>query len=147
MKKIFCLALSLLTLCCTASTTVLADNNVFTPSSGITIQPRFSDFDMVYATMYKSSSGFYHVEGGAATSSATKWVEITLTIEGCQSDGKYYPVDGLKWNATGYTLAATQATRDLPGGAYRAHTVAKCYQNGVLLETVEAYSNIVNVPY
>lgn len=147
MKKLLSLALSFLMLCSVGASSALAENYPDMTTDDEVIEARFSDFMNVYATLYKTSLGFYHVEGGAGVDSYSKWVEVTVTIEACNSDGQYYPVDGFEWSASGNLAAATQATRDLLGGSYRAHTVAKCYQDGVLLETVEAYSDVVNVPY
>ena len=146
MKKILSFALSVLLLCSVSTVSAFAETaNGLYNDSGI-IQARYSDFMNVYATLYKTSLGFYHVEGGAGVDDPSKWVEVTVTIESCHSDGNYYPVEGFEWNTSGYLTAATQATRDLASGSYRAHTVAKCYLNGVLLETVDTYSSVVNVP-
>lgn len=147
MKKLLSLALSFLMLCSVGATSAFAENHPDTATDNAIIEARFTDFMNIYATLYETSLGFYHVEGGASVDDPSKWVEVTVTIEGCGSDGKYYPVDGFEWSSSGYLTTGIQATRDLLGGAYRAHTVAKCYQNDVLLETVEAYSNVVNVPY
>lgn len=147
MKKLLSLILSVFLLCSIGTTSVFAENYPNMAEGNGMIEARYSDFINVYATLYKTDLGFYHVEGGAGVNNPSKYVEVTVTIEGCNSDGNYYPVDGFIWTASGNFAAATQATRDLLGGAYRAHTVAKCYLNGVLLETVEAYSNVVNVPY
>lgn len=111
------------------------------------IEARYSDFSMVYATLHKMDNGFYEISGGAGTFNTQKWLEVTVTLEGCGSDGKYHAIDGYKWTASDYAAVATFATRDLMGGSYRTHTVAKCYLNGVLLETVNAYSDVVSVPY
>lgn len=146
MKKLLSLVLSALLLCTFATTGAFAENNESTKEEPY-IEARYNHFSMVFASLYRTDSGFYHVEGGAGCYDSQMRLEVTVTIEGCGSDGQYHPVDGFKWTASGYSVAATQATRDLSGGAYRAHTVAKCYQNDTLLETVEAYSNIVNVPF
>lgn len=143
MKRWIAVLLSVCMLGCCFSANVCADE----ATPGGVIEARFSDFGNVYATMtYNSSTGICHVEGGAATYSSTKWVEITLTIEQYTTANGFQPVEGLSWNASDYIGTGTQADRDLSRGTYRAHTVAKCYQNGVLLETVEAYSVNVTVP-
>lgn len=147
MKKALSLVLSIILVCSIGITNVFAEPPTDSMKNGGIIDARFSDFMNVYATLYETSNGFYHVEGGAGADSPSKWVEVTVTIEGCYSDGKYHVIDGFEWTASGNLTAATQATRDLSGGAYRAHTVAKCYENGVLLETADAYSNVVNVPF
>lgn len=147
MKKLISLALCGLILCCTATTTVFGENEGVVPNANSYVEARYAEFSMVYASLSKTSLGFYHVEGSAGTYDNDLRVDITLTIEGCNSSGNYVPIDGFKWTASDYYAAATQATRALSGGAYRAHTVAKCYRNGVLLETVEAYSDVVNVPF
>lgn len=147
MKKLLSLALSFLMLCSVGTTSALAENYPDTATDDTVIEARFSDFMNIYASLYETSFGFYHVEGGAGADDPDKWVEVTVTIEGCHSDGNYYPVDGFEWSASGNFSAGVEATRDLAGGAYRAHTVAKCYLNGVLLETIDTYSNVVNVPY
>lgn len=138
MKKLLSVLLSVVMLCAMASTTVYAEE-VDTKSDPI-IEARYTDFGAVFASLYRLDNGFYHVEGGAATSSSSKWVEITVTIEGYYSGEGFKPVDGFSWSDADYFGASTQATRDLSRGTYRAHTVAKCYRNGVLLETAEAYS-------
>ena len=145
MKKLLSIILCTLFLC-VASTTTFAES---TRSSEATpyIEARYNEFTTVYAGLVKTGLGFYHVEGGAGTYDSDLRIDITLTIEGCNSSGNYVPIDGFKWTASDYYAVATQATRALSGGAYRAHTVAKCYRNGVLLETVEAYSDVVNVPF
>lgn len=142
MKKLLSLVLCGLLLCCTATSTFAES---FEPSPYV--EARFNEFSMVYASMTKTSLGFYHVEGSASTYDNDLRVDITLTIEGCNSSGEYVAIDGFVWTASDYYVAATQGTRSLSGGSYRAHTVAKCYRNGVLLETVDAYSSVVNVPY
>lgn len=147
MKKLFSFMLSVLLLCSVGTSSVFADSTSISTASDSIIEARFSDFASVYATMYETNAGFYHVEGGAVADRGDKYVEITLTIESCGSDGVFRPVKDYQWSASGNYGAATQATRDLPGGAYRAHTIAKCYLNGALVETVDAYSNNVNVPY
>ena len=146
MKKAFSIILSVLLLCSMTTPAALADDKSASNAAPY-IEARYAEFSMVYASLYKTSSGFYHVEGGAATYDNDLLVNITLTIEGCDTDGVFRPVENYEWTASGYQAAATQATRDLPGGGYKAHIVAKCYRNGVLLETVESYSSIVNVPY
>lgn len=146
MKKIISLILSVLLLNSIAISNVFAESSA-EPNTVPCVETRYNYFSMVFASLYRTDSGFYHVEGGAGCYDSQKRLEITVTIEGCGSDGQYRPVDGFKWTASGYSVAATQGTRDLAGGAYRAHTIAKCYQNNTLLETVEAYSNIVNVPF
>lgn len=147
MKKLFSLMLSVLLLCSVGSASVFADSASTSTANDSIIEARFSDFASVYATMYETSAGFYHVEGGAVADRGDKYVEITLTIESCGSDGVFRTFKDYQWTASNNYGAATQATRDLPGGAYRAHTIAKCYLNGKLVETVDAYSNIINVPY
>lgn len=147
MKKIVSLFLCGLLLCCTVTTNAFADAETSIPNGNSYIEPRYDEFFMVYASLSRTDLGFYHVEGSAGAYDSDLRVDITLTIEGCNSSGNYLPIDGCRWTASGYHSSGTQATRDLPGGAYRAHTVAKCYRNGVLLETVEAYSNVVNVPF
>lgn len=143
MKRWIAVLLSVCMLGCCFSANVFADEMA---SDGV-IEARFSDFGAVYASMdYDETTGFCHVEGGAATYSSEKWVEITLTIERYTSAGGYQPVENLLWTASDYFGTGTQADRDLPSGTYRAHTVASCYRDGKLLETVEAYSRIVEVP-
>ena len=143
MKRWMAMLLSVCMLGCCFSANVFADE----AAPGGAIEARFSDFGNVFATMtYDSSTGICHVEGGATTYSSKKWVEITLTIEQYTTANGFQPVEGLSWSASDYFGIITQADRDLSRGTYRAHTVAKCYRNGVLLETVEAYSANVTVP-
>lgn len=146
MKKLLSLVLSALLLCTFATTGAFAENNESTKEAPY-IEARYDHFSMIFATISRTSSGFYHMESGAGCYNTDKWLELTMTLEGCASDGKYHPVDGYTWTDSDYSTVATQATRDLPGGSYRLHVVAKCYLNGTLLETVEAYSNTVSVPY
>ncbi len=135
--------LSVCMLGCCFSANVFADE----ATPGGVIEARFSDFANVYATMtYNSSTGICHVEGGAVTYNGNNRVELTLTVERYTSGSGYQPVDGLSWSASDSVGTGTQANRDLPSGTYRAHTVASCYRDGKLLETVEAYSRIVEVP-
>lgn len=135
--------LSVCMLGCCFSANVFAEEVV----PGGVIEARFSDFANVYATLtYNSRTGICHVEGGAATYSGAKRVDITLTIEKYSASNGYQPVENLLWTASDYFGTGTQANRDLPSGTYRAHTVASCYRDGKLLETVEAYSRIVEVP-
>lgn len=145
MKKLLSLVLSVL-LCTCATTSAFAENSQSTKEEPY-IEARYSQFSMVFATMYRTSNGFYHMEGGAGCYDSEKWLELTMTLEVCGSDGNYHAVDGYIWTDSDYLSVATQATRDLPGGTYRVHTVAKCSLNGVTLETVDAYSNIINVPF
>ena len=130
-------------LMCSIATTAFAENGDSSSSMSPYIEARYNEFSMVYASLSKTSLGFYHVEGSAATYDADLRVDITVTIEGCNAAGQYIPVDDFVWTASDNYYAATQATRALSGGSYRAHTVAKCYRNGILLETVETYSNTV----
>lgn len=143
MKRWIAMLLSVCMLGCCFSANVFADE----ATPGGVIEARFSDFGNVYATMtYNSSTGICHMEGGAATYNGKNWVELTLTVERYISGSGYQPVDGLSWSASDSVGTGTQADRDLPSGTYRAHTVASCYRDGKLLETVEAYSRIVEVP-
>lgn len=146
MKKLLSLAMCALFLCTFASTTAFADNSTSTKADPF-IEARYSDFSMIYANLVKNNYGFYEISGGAGTYSNQKLIEVTVTLEGCRSDGHYYPVDGFEWTASDYSAAGTFATRDLPGGAYRTHTHAKCSLNGTVLEEEDVYSNIVNVPF
>lgn len=146
MKKIMSLVLSALFLCSFATTNVFADNNTSTKEDPY-IEARYSDFSMVYATLHLKDNGFYEISGGAGTYSIQKLIEVTVTLEACGSDGVYRPVDGFEWTGCDYSSALVSATRDLPGGSYRTHTHAKCSLNGTVLETVDAYSNVVFVPY
>lgn len=146
MKKIMSLVLSALFLCSFATTNVFADNNTSTKEDPY-IEARYSDFAMVFATLHLKDSGFYEISGGAGCNSGQKLIEVTVTLEACGYDGVYRPVDGFEWNGSGYASALTSATRDLPGGSYRTHTYAKCSLNGTVLETVNAYSDVVFVPY
>ncbi len=146
MKKLISLFLCAMLLCVFASTSAFAEASTSTKEDPY-IEARYSDFSMVFATLHRNDNGFYEISGGAGTFSSQKWIEVTVTLEACLSDGKYHAVSGYTWTDADYATAMTSATRDLSGGAYRVHTVAKCYQNGTLLETVDAYSNIVNVPF
>lgn len=142
MKRWIAALLSVCMLGCCFSANVFADE---VAPNGV-IEARFSDFASVFATLtYNENTGFCHVEGGAATYSSEKWVEVTLTIERYTSANGFRPVDNLLWTASDYFGTGTQATRDLTPGTYRAHTVAKCYRDGNLLETVEVYSTNVVV--
>lgn len=142
MKKMLSLLLSLAMLC-SFSVGAMAKETDAPPY----VEARFTDFLNVFATLTLTDLGFLHVEGGAGTYSSEKWVEVTVTIEQyIDKDTGWEPVEGLVWTDARYTAALTQATRDVSRGTYRAHTVATCYKDGVLLETVEAYSNIVGVP-
>ena len=145
MKKVLSLVLSALFLCSFATTNVFADNNTST-KEGPYIEARYSDFSMVFATLHLKDNGFYEISGGAA-SYKDILIEVTVTLEACGADGVYRPVDGFEWNGSGYASALTSATRDLPGGSYRTHTYAKCSLNGTVLESVNAYSDVVFVPY
>lgn len=145
MKRFLSLLLTTL-LFCTFATNSFAESTTRS-NSDTYIETRYSDFSMVYATLHKLDNGFYEISGGAGTFSNQKWIEVTVTLEVCGSDGKYRPVSGYSWTDADYAAAITSATRDLSGGGYRTHTHAKCYLNGTLLETVDAYSTIVNVPY
>lgn len=147
MKRILSLVLSGLLLCFTLTPTAFAENETVPSTPTPCIETRYTEFSMVYAGLYRTSSGFYHVEGSAATYDSDLLINLTVTIEGYYSDGVYRPIKDFQWSSSGYYSTGAQATRDLSSGSYRAHTVAKCYRNGVLLETVEAYSNIAYVPY
>ena len=143
MKRWIAVLLSVCMLGCCFSANVFADE----AAPGGVIEARFSDFGNVFATMtYNSSTGICHIEGGASTYDGTKWVEITLTVEKYSAPNGYQPVDGLTCSASDYFGARALAKKKCKAGTYRAHTVAKCYRNGVLLETVEAYSANVTVP-
>ena len=143
MKRWIAVLLSVCMLGCCFSANVFADEAA---PDGV-IEARFSDFGNVFATItYNSITGICHIEGGATTYSSKKWVEVTLTVEKYSSSNGYQPVENLLWTASDYFGTGTQADRDLPSGTYRAHTVASCYRDGKLLETVEAYSRIVEVP-
>lgn len=146
MKKLFSLFLCTLLLCTFAATNAFAVNGTSSKAEPY-IEARYSDFANIYATLYKTDSGFYEISGGAGAFSNQKWIEVTVTLEGCGTDGEYHPVKGFEWTDADYANAGTYAVRDLPGGAYRTHTNAKCYLNGTLLEDEDVYSNIVNVPY
>lgn len=146
MKKLLSLVLSAFLLCTFVTTTAFADNTQSTNEDSF-IEARYSQFSMAFATMYRTSGGFYHMEGGAGCYDGQKWLELTMTLEGCGSDGEYHPIKGYTWTDSDYSSVATQATRDLPGGTYRVHTYAKCSLNGVTLETVDVYSDTVYVPY
>lgn len=146
MKKIMSLVLSALFLCSFATTNVFADNSTSTKENPY-IEARYSDFAMVYATLHLKDSGFYEISGGAGCNSGQKLIEVTVTLEACGSDGVYRPVDGFEWTGCDYSSALVSVTRDLPGGSYRTHTYAKCSLNGTVLETVNAYSDVVFVPY
>ena len=143
MKRWMAMLLSVCMLGCCFSANVFADE----AAPGGAIEARFSDFGNVFATMtYDSSTGICHVEGGATTYSSKKWVEITLTIEQYTTAKRISAGRRTFVECVGLLRIITQADRDLSRGTYRAHTVAKCYQNGVLLETVESYSVNVTVP-
>lgn len=146
MKKILSLAMCALLMCNFAATTAFANNNTSTKAEPY-IEARYSDFSMIYATLHENDYGFYSIAGGAGAYSNQKWIEVTVTLEACHSDGNYYPVDGFEWTDADYSAAATFATRDLPGGSYRTHTHAKCSLNGTVLEEEDVYSNIVYVPF
>lgn len=146
MKKLLSLALCFLFICTFAATAAFADNSTSTKAEPY-IEARYSDFSEIYAALYKNDYGFYDIAGGAGAYSTQKWIEVTVTLEVCLSDGKYHPVDGFVWTDADYSDAGTFATRDLAGGSYRTHTNAKCYLNGVLLEEEDVYSNILYVPY
>lgn len=146
MKKFLSLFFSVLILCSFTTTNVFADGNASSAENSY-IEARYSDFSMVFATLHQKDDGFYEISGGAGAFSSQKWIEVTVTLEGCFSDGQYHPIDGYKWTGANYSSALASATRDLPGGAYRTHTLAKCYLNGTLLEQVDVYSDIVNVPF
>lgn len=141
MKKVTALLLSLIMLC-GFSASAWAEEASPNPY----IEARFTHFANVFATLTLTDMGFLHVEGGAGTYSGENWVEMTVTIERYYSGTGFQPVEGFSWSDADYVAAATQATRDTSRGTYRAHTVASCYVNGVLMETVEAYSNNVTVP-
>lgn len=146
MKKLLSLFLCMLLLCTFAATSVFADNSTSTKVDPY-IEARYSDFSMIYANLVKNKYGFYEISGGAGTYSTQKWIEVTVTLEVCLSDGEYHPVDGFEWTASDYATASTFATRDLAGGSYRTHTHAKCSLNGTLLEEEDYYSPVVYVPY
>ena len=146
MKKIISLVMCTLFLCTFAAITAFADNSTLSKADPY-IEARYSDFSMIYANLHKNSYGFYEISGGAGTYSNQKWIEVTVTLEICGSNGEYHPVDGFEWTASDYSAAGTFATRDLLGGAYRTHTHAVCSLNGEVLEEEDVYSNIVNVPF
>lgn len=146
MKKIMSLVLSTLFLCSFATTSVFAESNTSTKEEPY-IEARYSDFAMVFATLHLKDNGFYEISGGAGCNSGQKLIEVTVTLEACGYDGVYRPVDGYEWTGCDYSSALVSVTRDLPGGSYKTHTVAKCSLNGIVLETVEAYSDVVFVPY
>lgn len=145
MKKIVSLVLCALVLC-TLSVTAFAESTTSSKTAPY-IEARYSDFSNIYAALYKNDFGFYNIGGGAGTFSNSKWIEVTVTLEGCGTDGEYYPIEGFEWTDADYSVAGISATRDLAGGSYRTHTNAKCYLNGTLLEEEDVYSNIVYVPY
>lgn len=146
MKKLLSLFLCVLFLCTFAATSAFADNSTSTKVEPY-IEARYSDFSMIYANLHENDYGFYNISGGAGAYSNQKWIEVTVTLEACHPDGKYYPVDDFEWTAANYATASTIATRDLPGGSYRTHTHAVCSLNGTVLEEEDAYSNVVYVPY
>lgn len=107
-------------------------------------QPRYTDFSSIYAGIYLEDNGLYAIEGGAAAPNTQKEVHITLTLEEIQGD-EWVVVPGCTWTASGMVSAHTGANRSLNPGVYRAHTEAKVYRDGVLLESAEAYSYITRV--
>lgn len=146
MKKLLSLVLSALLLCTFATTSAFAENSASTKEEPY-IEARYNYFSMAFASIYRTSNGFYHMEGGAGCYDSDKWLDLTMTLEVCGSDGKYHAVEGYTWTDSDYLSVATQATRDLPGGTYRVHTFAKCSRNGVTLETIDVYSDTINVPF
>ena len=80
MKKLISLALCGLILCCTATTTVFGENEGVVPNANSYVEARYAEFSMVYASLSKTSLGFYHVEGSAGTYDNDLRVDITLIM-------------------------------------------------------------------
>lgn len=129
--------------CCTAvSAFAVAPTSVETAP----ISPRYVNFSSVWADINKTSWGYYNVSGGAATYSNDITVEVTVYVEGYYSDGQWHQCDDWEVTGSGTALANAAGSRTIDiVGTYRAHTVAEAYRNGVLVETVEAYSTNVVV--
>lgn len=106
----------------------------------VEVQPRYAHFANIWADIYKEESGFYNISGGATVVNSTKYVDITVTLEKYGTSG-WYVVNNCTWTGSGRMTAGAGGVRDLSTGTYRTHAVASCTQNGVLLETIEAYSD------
>ena len=143
MKKLISLFLSLVMCCC--FTTAAFASNATTSYQKQYIEARFSDFSNVDIYRTEDDFGFLHIEGSAVASSSSQLVKVTVTLEQYMTEGFESMGDNFVWSAEGYYGAATQATRSVSRGSYRARIDAECWRDGVLQESLTFYSNIVNV--
>lgn len=140
-KKLLAVVLACVMLFCCASISAFAASPEIP-----TVSPRYVNFSSVWADIYKTSWGYYDVSGGAAAYSNDVTIEVTVYVEGYYMDGEWHRYDD--WEVTGSDTALANAagSRTLSEyGTYRAHTVAEAYRNGILVETVEAYSTNVAI--
>lgn len=111
------------------------------PTSTNSLQ--YVNFSSVWADIYKTSWGYYDVSGGATTYSNDITIELTVYIETYYSYG-WDRYDDWEITDSDTGLVAAAGSRTLTEmGVYRAHTIAEAYKDGVLIETVEAYSTNV----
>lgn len=142
-KKLLAVVLACVMLFCCASISAFAaaPNSSEAPSAS----PRYINFGNVWADIYKTSWGYYDVSGGAAAYSNDITVEVTVYIEAYYNRVGWQRYDDWEETGSGTAIANAAGSRTLSEyGTYRAYTVAEAYRDGVLIETVEAYStNII----
>lgn len=143
-KKLLAVVLACVMLFCCASVSAFAATPASAETS--TISPRYINFSSVWADIYKTNWGYYDVSGGATGYNNDITIEVTIYVESYYSDGEWHQIDDWEITGSGTGIANAAGSRTLSTvGVYRAHTVAEAYRNGVLLETVEAYSTNVVV--
>ena len=111
------------------------------------IDVHYSDFAVVSADLAKADNGLYTASGGAGAASSTKTIYITVTIEKLNtSTVTWSTVSHCTWTKSGVGVVSAGGDRSISGGIFRAHTVAKIYdQSGKLLETVSAVSKSLSL--
>ena len=111
------------------------------------IDVHYSDFSIVSANLVKADNGLYSASGSAGAASNTKTIYITLTIEKLNtSTASWSAVSHCTWTSSGVGIVTAGGKRSISGGIFRAHTVAKIYdQSGNLLETVSAVSKSLSL--
>lgn len=143
-KKLLAVVLACVMLFCCASISAFAVSPDSTETS--TVSPRYINFANVWADIYKTSWGYYDVSGGAAAYGNDITVDVTVYVEGYYSDGEWHQIDDWEVTGSGTAIANAAGSRTIDTiGTYRAHTVAKAYIDGVLVETIEAHSTNVIV--
>jgi hypothetical protein len=141
-QKFLSVLMTLVIIFCCSSTSVIAAETA--PPETDETQP-YVNFANVWSAIEKTKWGYYDVSGGAAAYTNDITVYATVYIE--VSYGTYWErYDSWETTDSGTVCAIAARSRTLTElGTYRAHTVAEAYQNGVLVETVEAYSGNVVV--